>query len=1318
MSNKVTTPYPLFSDIDGNPLNAGFLFIGESGKDAENSPIVAYWDEAKTEVVTQPVPTRNGFIVRDNVQAKIYIEEESCSITIKNQFGTLIQKVESFDQISTTKKVKALITEEQTRAQNAENNLALSIGNVQTSLNLQISAEANRATQAEQALDSKINANGVGNRAYKTYAAMDADKANIPAKSKVTVTNDSTASNNGDWNWDGTTFTKSAYDPVSQAAADATTKANTAQANANTYTDNVYKNSVADNILLPARMKFTDTALAGRINKAIRSLSLRGDFTGKLITLAAMSYAAGVFTIQLARPDSETEAMTATGNTKFVARFNGTLTFSGVQKLTLTTMGNAISGEIVIDFGALLQTDALTANYTANERLFDNRAIIDLNAEYSKISGIDTAIVSANDRITRNKGIVFTDDSNAGIALNTRINKAVKSISLRGDINSKLITLSNMSYVGGTFTLGLARPDSLSEVMAGATNTKFVARFNGPITFSGLQTLQLTSYGITSAEISGEIVIDFNELQTTDLLTADYVASSRIFDSRKIIDLNASYTKIKSIDTAISDANTAISANKTGLNSLNLVYGTDFKNAKINDAIEELVFFKPLPKDKYIILKSLYYYTAPVFACDLYVADTPTDQGILWARGEGTIDAANKVVIWFDQGYMTVNLNYYYTNNGANGAAVIQDNATFSTRGLNQALVEQAVLDPKVFSRYDNQYVIPPTFHLPTDIWQRSLKMYLNGPIADTDYYLPVVLFWTQVSGKYRITYQIKKMTSPTQAVSAGLIVYSGNAEFDNLTDIKGTITLKPAPINGQKLEAIIEINLDNLKFRLNDYNSAYTPYFNNSTDFTYEKYGFDVAKLRKTSRDKFCTTSGVIKYPSLKYALDVKERNLFSVGGNTFKSAIEVPLTKDDFLCVNNPPKFLAKKPRKREYDFYYKLAGVTSKIRLDIIDSEDTFYFANKDVIVKAPHPLKQTLTPVTSSSDANFVIYDVSKNAYFSISNFTELFTKTALGVVDINFVRLTYDDELFIIAANPNRTMLITENSQTSLRTFTINGSTGNKYSFGDGVTLVKDWCMAHYKNVMFVCDYDTGVNGIRGTTGGQKCYVSTDNGYTFTKCLDFSGTDWSNVINASAITSYNRDSAHIHAVSYDAKQNVVWVVTGDGATYLDNASFFYSRDLGQTWTQMRSTAVDTNAKTQMIQALPFENCVAFGSDDSSINGMTVITYDGNNMINEIARNVITTQQLLAFARSTWSSNNSRIKYISFGKDVQQIGVAGAKSFVVASSNGYNWQTVWEDANDKIHSNVFCYDDSAGKIFISLDGTAEQVWRVVTLDTKYI
>jgi hypothetical protein len=74
-------------------------------------------------------------------------------------------------------------------------------------------------------VENQINIVGTGNRAYKTYVAMDADKANIVAKSKVTVTNDTTESNNGDWQWDGAVFTKSTYDPLTQAKGYADTNA-------------------------------------------------------------------------------------------------------------------------------------------------------------------------------------------------------------------------------------------------------------------------------------------------------------------------------------------------------------------------------------------------------------------------------------------------------------------------------------------------------------------------------------------------------------------------------------------------------------------------------------------------------------------------------------------------------------------------------------------------------------------------------------------------------------------------------------------------------------------------------------------------------------------------------------------------------------------------------------------------------------------------------------------------------------------------------------------------------------------------------------
>lgn len=76
-------------------------------------------------------------------------------------------------------------------------------------------------------------------------------------------------------------------------------------------------------------------------------------------------------------------------------------------------------------------------------------------------------------------------------------------------------------------------------------------------------------------------------------------------------------------------------------------------------------------------------------------------------------------------------------------------------------------------------------------MWQRSLKLYVKGDIADTDYYLPNVLNWSfTAESKYRLTYQIKKMTATDQVVTGGLAVYSGNIEFASLAEIKGKILL------------------------------------------------------------------------------------------------------------------------------------------------------------------------------------------------------------------------------------------------------------------------------------------------------------------------------------------------------------------------------------------------------------------------------------------------------------------------------------------------------------------------------------------------
>lgn len=68
-------------------------------------------------------------------------------------------------------------------------------------------------------LQAQINSVGGGKKAYITYAEMVANKSDIAANSSVDVVNDGDTSKNGTYAYNGTTFTKSPYDPLTQAKA-------------------------------------------------------------------------------------------------------------------------------------------------------------------------------------------------------------------------------------------------------------------------------------------------------------------------------------------------------------------------------------------------------------------------------------------------------------------------------------------------------------------------------------------------------------------------------------------------------------------------------------------------------------------------------------------------------------------------------------------------------------------------------------------------------------------------------------------------------------------------------------------------------------------------------------------------------------------------------------------------------------------------------------------------------------------------------------------------------------------------------------------
>ena len=111
-----------------------------------------------------------------------------------------------------------------------------------TELNNAISTKAEQA-YVDNALSSFQNG---AIKTYPTLAAANADIANIALNTKVSVLS---AVDGGDYykaTAGATTLTKSAYDPLTQAKADATTKANAAEANAKDYVDEKIKITLND----------------------------------------------------------------------------------------------------------------------------------------------------------------------------------------------------------------------------------------------------------------------------------------------------------------------------------------------------------------------------------------------------------------------------------------------------------------------------------------------------------------------------------------------------------------------------------------------------------------------------------------------------------------------------------------------------------------------------------------------------------------------------------------------------------------------------------------------------------------------------------------------------------------------------------------------------------------------------------------------------------------------------------------------------------------------------------------------------------------
>tara|TARA_R110000850_G_scaffold152818_1_gene276067 strand:+ start:563 stop:4246 length:3684 start_codon:yes stop_codon:yes gene_type:complete len=90
MVAKVSDPYPVFYDLEGDPLEAGYIYIGEYELDPVGNPKPAYWDVALTVPAAQPVRTLAGRPINEGSQIGVLYVSGEYSILVQDNLEQLV----------------------------------------------------------------------------------------------------------------------------------------------------------------------------------------------------------------------------------------------------------------------------------------------------------------------------------------------------------------------------------------------------------------------------------------------------------------------------------------------------------------------------------------------------------------------------------------------------------------------------------------------------------------------------------------------------------------------------------------------------------------------------------------------------------------------------------------------------------------------------------------------------------------------------------------------------------------------------------------------------------------------------------------------------------------------------------------------------------------------------------------------------------------------------------------------------------------------------------------------------------------------------
>lgn len=87
MTALLLNPFPMFYDQLGQPLDEGYIYVGEANKDPRQFPINVYLDAAKTNLAVQPLRTINGVLSNGYKPIPIFADEPDYSLLVLNKEG-------------------------------------------------------------------------------------------------------------------------------------------------------------------------------------------------------------------------------------------------------------------------------------------------------------------------------------------------------------------------------------------------------------------------------------------------------------------------------------------------------------------------------------------------------------------------------------------------------------------------------------------------------------------------------------------------------------------------------------------------------------------------------------------------------------------------------------------------------------------------------------------------------------------------------------------------------------------------------------------------------------------------------------------------------------------------------------------------------------------------------------------------------------------------------------------------------------------------------------------------------------------------------